>query len=224
MKNITELSLVNYKFEGPPCLHVQWVHLAEAVTSRRHSVPFSPWALAGMCTLTGSWEKKGASISVNVVKASEKEFLFGTKKSFFLSMHWFHFQSEASWEILTVVFILFFAIIVFLFIIQTLQVFIQNISSLLDVHILGTLQLILNTLSTSWGHFSTDTLKVVQILHVILVFILIHDELFLHTYPTWVYIKLHTTGACEVMVTTIGNGQSKPSSNPGWGCLHFTYC
>ena len=30
-------------------------------------------------------------------------------------------------------------------------------------------------------------------------------------------------GACGVMVTVVGNGHDNLNSNPGLGCLHFTY-
>ena len=53
----------------------------------------SPQTLTSTRIPTGSQEKKGASISVKMVKASEKESLFG--------MCQFCFLSEASWETVT---------------------------------------------------------------------------------------------------------------------------
>ena len=46
-----------------------------------------------------------------MVKASEKEFLFGTRKPFFLGMCQFCFLSEASWETVTFAFIYFIFIL-----------------------------------------------------------------------------------------------------------------
>ena len=28
-------------------------------------------------------------------------------------------------------------------------------------------------------------------------------------------------GVCGVMIISLENGHGEPSSNPGWGCLHF---
>ena len=38
------------------------------------------------------------------------------------------------------------------------------------------------------------------------------------------YIDVHTGGIHSVMDFIVGNGHSKPSSNPGQGCLHYTKC
>ena len=66
--------------------------------------------------------EKGASVSVEVVKASEKEFLFVARKPLFLGMHRFRFLSEASWETVTFVFNYFFMLLSFLkFLIQALH-------------------------------------------------------------------------------------------------------
>ena len=37
-------------------------------------------------------------------------------------------------------------------------------------------------------------------------------------------VKFHPCrrGSNSLRVIIIGNGHSNPSSNPGWGCLHFT--
>ena len=43
------------------------------------------------------------------------KFLFGARKSLFLGMHQFYFMSEASWETVTFVFYLFYAIVSFYF-------------------------------------------------------------------------------------------------------------
>ena len=58
--------------------------------------------------------KRGASNSVEIIKASEKEFLFGARKLLFLGMHQFHFLSEAP---VTFAFIYFFMFLFFLCII-----------------------------------------------------------------------------------------------------------
>ncbi len=34
------------------------------------------------------------------------------------------------------------------------------------------------------------------------------------------YMNIYS-GTCGVTVIVIRNGHSDPSSNPGWGCLHF---
>ena len=61
-------------------------------------------------------KKKDMYISAEVVKASEKEFLCGTKKPIFSSMHRVHFLSEASKETVTFTFIYFIFYVIAFFI------------------------------------------------------------------------------------------------------------
>ena len=49
--------------------------------------------------------EKGMSVLLRYIRGTEKEFLFGTSKPFFLDMHRFHFLSEASRKIVIYFFI-----------------------------------------------------------------------------------------------------------------------
>ena len=42
-------------------------------------------------------------------------------------------------------------------------------------------------------------------------------------YFCWEIINDYLSGACGVMVIIVKNEHSEPSSNPGWGCLHFKW-
>ena len=76
----------------------------------------SPGLLQARVFLISSKERKGASVSAEENKASEKEFLMGASKSLFLGTCQFHFLSEASWETATFEFIYFiFMLLSFLF-------------------------------------------------------------------------------------------------------------
>ena len=48
----------------------------------------------------------------------------------------------------------------------------------------------------------------------------------MNKYAAYIYICVcvcvcEIWGAQGVMCNIVGNGPGKPSSNPGWGCLHF---
>ena len=57
--------------------------------------------------------EKGVSAKSRYVNGTEEEFLFGTRKLFFLGMCQFCFLSEASWKIVIFVFIFYFVFISF---------------------------------------------------------------------------------------------------------------
>ena len=76
----------------------------------------SPGLSRDMRSLQATEIRKGASISVEEIRTSEKEFPFGARKPIFLGVHRFRFLSRAFWKTVTFVFIYFFLMLSFLFI------------------------------------------------------------------------------------------------------------
>ena len=85
---------------------------SESATNRRHNVLQNSRLNKHVCSYKQQREND-ASVQVKVIKASEKEFLFGVKKPVILGMHQFRFLSEDPWETVSFAFILFFPVIVF---------------------------------------------------------------------------------------------------------------
>ena len=102
LKYIMNSCSASYKFEGPLC-----VSLLKAGDAAR-------WDSANTFAPYQQSREKNPSVSADVIKDYEEEFLFGTKKSLFLDMRRFRFLSEVSWETANFAFIYFiFYVMVF---------------------------------------------------------------------------------------------------------------
>ena len=87
-KNIMESFLANWKFESSSCVFVSSRFVQQRLLRAGDTIRCSalgPWQA---CAFPANRrEKKGASLSVEVVKASEVEILFGAWKPIYSGMH-----------------------------------------------------------------------------------------------------------------------------------------
>ena len=70
---------------------------------------------ASTCVIFWQPREKGVSVPVEVVKVSEKEFLFGASMPRFLGMRRFRFQSGGPWKTVTFAFTYFLCYCLFFF-------------------------------------------------------------------------------------------------------------